>query len=152
MIFKLNDEQELLLETIRAFSENEIATIADKIDDEERFPEELLPMLGEIGVMGIPVSEEYGGIGMGTLENTLAVEEISKSCASTGVTISAHSSLCCCPIEEFGTEEQKQKDYFDITEFYNEIETGKLKNMPSFENVKGNIFLRGEKDTNYRSK
>lgn len=109
MIFKLNDEQELLLETIRAFSENEIATIADKIDDEERFPEELLPMLGEIGVMGIPISEEYGGIGMGTLENTLAVEEISKSCASTGVTISAHSSLCCCPIEEFGTEEQKQK-------------------------------------------
>ena len=50
------------------------------------------------------------------------------------------------------TEEQKQSDYFDITEFYNEIETGKLKNMPSFENVKGNIFLRGEKDTNYRSK
>lgn len=109
MVFKLNDEQELLLDTIRVFSENEIASIADRIDDEERFPEELIPMLGEIGVMGIPVSEEYGGVGMGTLENALAVEEISKSCASTGVTISAHSSLCCCPIEEFGTEEQKRR-------------------------------------------
>ena len=109
MDFKLNDEQQLLIETIREFTETEIAPIAAELDEQEKFPVDLIPMLGEIGVMGIPVPEEYGGVGMGNLEYIMAVEEVSKACASTGVTISAHTSLCCWPIQEYGTEEQKQK-------------------------------------------
>lgn len=109
MDFKLNDEQELLRDTIREFTEGEIAPIAAELDEQERFPVELIPMLGEIGVMGIPIPEEYGGVGMGNFEYAMAIEEISKACASTGVTVSAHTSLCCWPIQAFGTEEQKQK-------------------------------------------
>ena len=70
--------------------------------------------MGEIGLLGIPVAEEFGGVGMGTLEYVMAVEEISKACASTGVTISAHTSLCCWPIEHFGTQEQKEKYLPDL--------------------------------------
>ena len=109
MDFKLNDEQELLRDTIREFTEGEIAPIAAELDEQERFPVELIPMLGEIGVMGIPIPEEYGGVGMGNFEYAMAIEEISKACASTGVTVSAHTSLFCWPIQAFGTEEQKQK-------------------------------------------
>lgn len=109
MNFKLNEEQELLIEAIREFTEGEIAPIAAELDEQERFPEELIPQLGEIGVMGIPVPEKYGGVGMGELEYVMAVEEISKVCASTGVTVSAHTSLCCWPILAYGTEEQKEK-------------------------------------------
>lgn len=109
MDFKLNDEQELLRDTIREFTEGEIAPIAAELDEQERFPVELIPMLGEIGVMGIPIPEEYGGVGMGNFEYAMAIEEISKACASTGVTVSAHTSLCCWPIQAFGTQEQKQK-------------------------------------------
>ncbi|MDR0925896.1 MAG: acyl-CoA dehydrogenase [Hungatella sp.] len=114
MEFKLNDEQELLRDTIREFVEAEIAPIAAELDREERFPEELIPQLGEIGVMGIPIPEEYGGVGMGDLECAMAVEEISKACASTGVTVSIHTSFCCWPILAFGTEEQKQKYLPDL--------------------------------------
>lgn len=109
MDFKLNDEQQMLIEAVREFTEAEIAPIAAELDENERFPEELVPQLGEIGVLGIPIAEEYGGVGMGNLEYVMAVEEISKACASTGVTVSAHVSLCCWPIEAFGTEEQKAK-------------------------------------------
>lgn len=114
MDFKLNEEQELLIEAIREFTEGEIAPIAAELDEQERFPEELIPQLGEIGVMGIPVPEEYGGVGMGELEYVMAVEEISKACASTGVIVSAHTSLCCWPILTYGTEAQKQKYLPDL--------------------------------------
>lgn len=109
MDFKLNDEQQLLVNMFREFTEKEIKPNAATIDEEERFPEDLVPKLAETGMMGIPFPEEYGGGGMGQLEYVLAVEEVSKACASTGVTISAHTSLCCWPISEYGTEEQKQK-------------------------------------------
>lgn len=109
MDFKLNDEQELLQTMVREFTEKEIRPIAAELDENERFPTELIPMLSEIGVMGIPIPEEYGGVGMGNLEYVIAVEEISKACASTGVTISAHTSLCCWPILAYGTKEQKEK-------------------------------------------
>lgn len=109
MDFKLNDEQQLLQTMVREFTDKEIRPIAAELDEEERFPTELIPMLSEIGVMGIPIPEDYGGVGMGNLEYVIAVEEISKACASTGVTVSAHTSLCCWPILTYGTEEQKQK-------------------------------------------
>lgn len=109
MDFKFNDEQQLLQKMFREFVDKEIKPIAASLDEEERFPSELLPQMGEIGLLGIPFPEEYGGGGMGQPEYVLAVEEVSKACASTGVTISAHTSLCCWPIMEYGTEEQKQK-------------------------------------------
>lgn len=109
MEFLLNDEQQLLQKMFREFTDKEIRPIAAAIDEEERFPAEIIPMMGEIGLFGIPIPEEYDGGGMGHLEYALAVEEVSKACASTGVTISAHTSLCCWPILHFGTDDQKQK-------------------------------------------
>ncbi|NLF34815.1 MAG: acyl-CoA dehydrogenase, partial [Clostridiales bacterium] len=109
MEFKLSDEQQMMKEMFRDFAESEIKPIAAQLDEEERFPEELLPQMAKVGLMGIPVPEEYGGTGMGNFEYVMAVEEISKVCASTGVAISAHTSLCCWPISEYGTKEQKQK-------------------------------------------
>lgn len=109
MEFKFNDEQELLQNMFREFVEKEVRPIAAELDENERFPEELIPKMGEIGMMGIPIPEEYGGVGMGNVEYVMAVEEVSKACGSTGVTISAHTSLCSWPILAFGTEEQKHK-------------------------------------------
>jgi len=112
--FKWNDEQQLMQTMFREFVDKELRPIAAELDEQERFPFELIPKMGEIGLLGIPVAEEFGGVGMGTLEYVMAVEEISKACASTGVTISAHTSLCCWPIEHFGTQEQKEKYLPDL--------------------------------------
>lgn len=109
MDFTLNDEQQLMQTLFRDFAENEIAPIAAALDEEERFPAELIPKMAEIGLLGIPVPEDYGGTGLGNFEYAMAVEEISKACASTGVTLSAHTSLCCWPIQTYGTEEQKRQ-------------------------------------------
>ena len=114
MDFILNDEQQLMQTMFRDFTEKEVRPIAASIDEEERFPAELLPLMGEIGLMGIPVPEELGGAGMGCMEYVLAVEEISKACASTGVTVSVHTSLCCQPIVDFGTDAQKEKYLPDL--------------------------------------
>ena len=114
MEFKWNDEQQLMQTMFREFVDKELRPIAAELDEQERFPFELIPKMGEIGLLGIPVAEEFGGVGMGTLEYVMAVEEISKACASTGVTISAHTSLCCWPIEHFGTQERKEKYLPDL--------------------------------------
>ena len=114
MDFKWNDEQQLMQTMFREFVDKEVRPLAAELDEQERFPSELIPKMGEIGMFGIPIAEDYGGVGMGTLEYVMAVEEVSKACASTGVTISAHTSLCCWPIEHFGTEEQKQKYLPDL--------------------------------------
>ena len=114
MEFKWNDEQQLMQTMFREFVDKELRPIAAELDEQERFPAELIPKMGEIGLLGIPIAEEFGGVGMGNLEYVIAVEEISKACASTGVTISAHTSLCCWPIEHFGTQEQKEKYLPDL--------------------------------------
>ena len=114
MEFKWNDEQQLMQTMFREFVEKELRPIAAELDEEERFPAELIPKLGEIGLLGIPIAEEFGGVGMGNLEYVMAVEEISRVCASTGVIVSAHTSLCCWPIEHFGTREQKEKYLPDL--------------------------------------
>ena len=114
MEFKWNDEQQLMQTMFREFVDKELRPIAAELDEQERFPFELIPKMGEIGLLGIPVAEEFGGVGMGTLEYVMAVEEISKACASTGVTISAHTSLCCWSIAHFGTQEQKEKSLPDL--------------------------------------
>ena len=114
MEFKLNEDQQLMKDMFVEVTEQFVKPIAAGLDEKERFPEELIPQLGETGLLGIPVAEEYGGAGADNMSYVLAVEEVSKACASTGVTISAHTSLCCWPIEAFGTEEQKQKYLPDL--------------------------------------
>jgi butyryl-CoA dehydrogenase len=109
MNFQLTEEQEMLRKMIRDFAENEVAPTAEERDEEERFDRELFDQMGELGLTGIPWPEEYGGAGMDYVSYCIAVEELSRVCASTGVTLSAHTSLAGWPIYTFGTEEQKQK-------------------------------------------
>ena len=105
----LNEEQRMLRDMVRDFAQNELAPIAAEIDEEQTFPHESIKKMGELGLMGIPFPESLGGAGMDYLSYTIAVEEISKVCGSTGLTLAAHISLGCWPIFAFGTEEQKQK-------------------------------------------
>ena len=109
MDFKLTKTQLLQQELFRKFAETEIKPIAKDMDEAEDFDRELLQKLQKIGAFGIPYSKEYGGQGADVLTYTLAMEEMSKIDASTGITLSVHTSLCCPCINENGTEEQKQK-------------------------------------------
>ena len=109
MDYTFNEDQEMIRDLVREFADGEVRPLAAELDDEERFPEELIPQMGEIGLFGIPFPEDYGGAGLSNKEYVIAVEELSKACASTGVTVSAHTSLCCWPIYKYGTEEQKHK-------------------------------------------
>lgn len=109
MDFSLTKQEELFLLMIREFAENEVKPLAVEIDEEERFPMETVKKMGEIGLMGIPVPVEYGGQGGTNQMYSMAVEELSRACATTGVVLSAHTSLCVAPILENGTEEQKMK-------------------------------------------
>lgn len=109
MQFKLTEEHEMIRKMVRDFAKNEIEPTAAERDEEERFDRSLFDKMAELGLTGIPWPEEYGGIGSDYLAYCIAVEELSKVCASTGVTLSAHTSLAGWPIYSFGTEEQKQK-------------------------------------------
>lgn len=109
MDFKLTKTQMLQQELFRKFAETEIKPIAKDMDEAEDYDRELLQKLQKIGAFGIPYSREYGGQGADVLTYTLCMEEMSKVDASTGITLSVHTSLCCPCINEFGTEEQKQK-------------------------------------------
>ncbi len=109
MDFKLTKAQLLQQELFRNFAETEIKPIAKDMDEAEEYSQELVAKLQKIGAFGIPYSREYGGQGADVLTYTLAMEEMSKIDASTGITLSVHTSLCCPCINEFGTEEQKQE-------------------------------------------
>ncbi|MET3699049.1 butyryl-CoA dehydrogenase [Bacillus oleivorans] len=109
MNFKLSEEHEMIRKMVRDFAENEVAPSAAERDEEERFDREIFDKMAELGLTGIPWPEEYGGIGSDYLAYCIAVEELSRVCASTGVTLSAHTSLASWPIYKFGTEDQKQK-------------------------------------------
>lgn len=110
MIFELTEEQNLLRQMVRDFAEAEIAPGVEERDEEERFDRELMyDKLGELGLTGIVFPEEYGGAGADYISYAIAVEELSRVCASTGVTLSAHLSLAANPLYLFGTEEQKMK-------------------------------------------
>ncbi|MCS6592375.1 acyl-CoA dehydrogenase AcdA [Bacillus cereus] len=109
MHFKLSEEHEMIRKMVRDFAKNEVAPTAAECDEEERFDRELFDQMAELGLTGIPWPEEYGGIGSDYLAYVIAIEELSRVCASTGVTLSAHTSLAGWPIFKFGTEEQKQK-------------------------------------------
>ena len=100
---------ELLKQMYREFTINEVAPIAHEIDEEERFPYETVEKMTKCGMLGIPFPKEYGGEGGDYLGYAMAVEELSKACGTTGVIVSAHTSLGAAPIFQFGSEEQKQK-------------------------------------------
>lgn len=109
MDFKLDKSHLLQQELFRRFAETEIKPLAKEMDEKEEYDLELLAKMQKYGFFGIPYSKEYGGAGSDTLGYTLCMEEVSKIDASTGITISVHTSLCCSCINNYGTEEQKQK-------------------------------------------
>ena len=109
MNFQLSKENEMARQLFRSFAVNEVEPLAQEIDEQERFPLETVEKMQKYGFMGIPFPKQYGGQGCDYLTYAMAVEELSKVCATTGVFVSAHTSLCGSPLLEFGTEEQKQK-------------------------------------------
>ena len=109
MDLHLSREQEMLRKMYRDFAENEVKPLAEWVDENEAFPEETVKKMAKLGMMGIYFPKEYGGAGADVLSYAMCVEELSKVCGTTGVIVSAHTSLCAAPIYENGTEEQKQK-------------------------------------------
>lgn len=109
MDFILKPEHEMCREEFRRFAETEVAPLAIELDEQGRFPAETVPKLAKAGLLGIPFPKEYGGQGADNLTYAMCVEELSRVCATTGVIVSAHTSLCAAPIFENGTEEQRQK-------------------------------------------
>jgi butyryl-CoA dehydrogenase len=109
MNFQLSEEHEMIRKMVRDFARNEVAPSAAERDENERFDREIFDKMAELGLTGIPWPEEYGGIGSDYLAYCIAVEELSRVCGSTGVMLSAHTSLAGWPVYKFGNEEQKQK-------------------------------------------
>lgn len=114
MNFELTREQELVQQMVREFAVNEVKPIAAEIDETEEFPMENVKKMAKLGMMGIPFPKEVGGAGGDVLSYIIAVEELSKACATTGVILSAHTSLCASVINENGTPEQKAKYLPDL--------------------------------------
>ncbi|HEX7063261.1 MAG TPA: acyl-CoA dehydrogenase family protein, partial [Woeseiaceae bacterium] len=107
--FALGEDVDLLRETVRAFAQDAIAPRAAEIDRSNRFPRDLWPKLGELGLLGITVEAEHGGAGLGYLAHVVAMEELSRASASVGLSYGAHSNLCVNQIRRWGTDEQKRK-------------------------------------------
>ncbi len=109
MLMELTEEQKMVIDMVRDFARNEVAPRAAEIDESAEFPWDNVRKMGELGLMGIPFPEEWGGSGFGELTYAMAVEEIAKACASTAITMAAHTSIGTAPIFQYGTEEQKKK-------------------------------------------
>ena len=114
MNFQLTKEQEFVKKMVREFAVNEVEPLAADIDKEHRFPVETVEKMAKYGLLGIPFPTEYGGAGGDHISYAITVEELSRVCASTGVICSAHTSLCCWPIFNWGNEEQKRKYLPDL--------------------------------------
>ena len=114
MNFQLTKEQEFVRKMVRAFAETEVEPLAADVDKEHRFPEETVEKMARYGMFGIPFPTKYGGAGGDEISYAITVEELSRVCATTGVIVSAHTSLCCWPIYKYGTEEQKMKYLPDL--------------------------------------
>src|ERR671938_1251025 len=114
MLFDLSDDHRLIQQTVRDFARNEVAPVAEELDRAKRFPYEIVAQLGELGLMGIPFPEEYGGAGGDSLAYALAVEELTRVDSSVAITMCAHTSLGTQPVYLFGTEEQKQRYMPDL--------------------------------------
>jgi butyryl-CoA dehydrogenase len=109
MDFELSDEQRMIRDTARDFAAREVAPKAAELDKSGRWPAEIVAKMGELGLMGVAIPEQYGGAGMDTVSYALAMEEISAACASSGVIMSVNNSLFSDPVYKFGTEEQKKR-------------------------------------------
>lgn len=109
MNYELTDEQELIRQTVRDFAVSRVAPVAEELDREERFPYELVAELAELGLMGIPIAEEYGGAGADTVSYALTIEELTRIDSSVAITVAAHTSLGTMPIYLFGNDAQKQE-------------------------------------------
>jgi butyryl-CoA dehydrogenase len=109
MDFALTEEQKLIQQTARDFANEKLAPLAAEYDRSEEFTAPQAKMLGEMGFLGMMVPEEYGGSGLDTISYVMAMEEVSRACASTSVTMTVQNSLACYPIQRFGTEEQKRR-------------------------------------------
>jgi alkylation response protein AidB-like acyl-CoA dehydrogenase len=107
--FDLSEEQELIRRTVRDFAETRVAPVAEELDRESRFPYELVAELAELGLMGLPIPEEYGGAGGDTVSYATAIEELTRIDSSVAITVAAHTSLGTMPILLFGSEEQKRE-------------------------------------------
>ena len=114
MDFMLSKKHEMARTLFREFAEKEVKPLAQEVDETEEFPRATVEKMAKAGFMGIPVPKEYGGQGCDILTYAMCVEELSKVCGTTGVIVSAHTSLCCDPILTYGTEEQKQKYLPDL--------------------------------------
>ena len=109
MDFTLSKEHEMARSLFREFAQKEVKPLAVEVDETEQFPKETTKKMQGQGFLGIPIPKEFGGQGCDTLTYVLCVEELSKVCATTGVIVSAHTSLCAEPIKKFGTPAQKEK-------------------------------------------
>ena len=109
MDFTLSKKHEMARTLFREFAEKEVKPLAIEVDETEEFPRVTVEKMAKAGFMGIPIPKEYGGQGCDILTYAMCVEELSKVCGTTGVIVSAHTSLCIDPILTFGSEEQKQK-------------------------------------------
>ncbi|WP_153768645.1 isovaleryl-CoA dehydrogenase [Labrenzia sp. CE80] len=107
--FNLGETADMLRDSVRAFSQDRIAPLAERIDREDWFPRELWPEMGEMGLHGITVEEDWGGSGLGYLEHCIAMEEVSRASASIGLSYGAHSNLCVNQLRRWGTDEQKTR-------------------------------------------
>src|SRR5215210_9139218 len=114
MQFDLTEEQAQIRRLVRDFADGEVRPVAEELDREKRFPYEIVAKLGELGLMGMPYPQEYGGGGTDTLSYAIAVEELARVDSSVGITMAAHISLGTFPIAQFGTEEQKQQYMPDL--------------------------------------
>ncbi len=107
--FDLGETADMIRDSVRSFSDDKIAPRAAQIDESNEFPRDLWPQMGELGLLGITVEEEYGGSGLGYLEHCIAMEEISRASASVGLSYGAHSNLCVNQLRRHGTEDQKHR-------------------------------------------
>jgi alkylation response protein AidB-like acyl-CoA dehydrogenase len=107
--YELSEEQQLLRQTVREFAQTRVAPVAEELDRESRFPYELVAEMAELGLMGIPIPEEYGGAGADTVSYAIAVEELTRIDSSVAITMAAHTSLGTMPIYLFGNDAQKQE-------------------------------------------
>ena len=156
MDFNLSKEELLVQQMLRSFAENEVKPLAQEVDEDERFPAETVKKMAKLGMMGMYIPKEYGGQGASYLSYIMAVEELSKVCGTTGVILSAHTSLCVNPIYDFGTEAQKKKylpklcsgewlGAFGLTEPGAGTDAGGVKTMAVLDEKGENYILNGSK-------
>ena len=109
MDLDLTQEHELVRRTVREFAEQRVAPVAEELDRESRFPYELVAELAELGLMGMPIPEEYGGVGTDTVSYAIAIEELTRVDSSVAITVAAHTSLGTMPIFLYGSDDQRRE-------------------------------------------